>query len=56
MYEREAPTPVFTPQQHIVDIRSDTKKNDELCVSPQPTYAGTEKHPSGSCHNDLSWL
>ncbi|XP_046847550.1 zinc finger protein-like 1 homolog isoform X2 [Xenia sp. Carnegie-2017] len=48
MYEREAPTPVFTPQQHIVDIRSDTKKNDELCVSPQPTYAGTEKHPSGT--------
>ena len=48
MYEGEAPTPAFTPKQHVVDIRPESQQNAAVAPSPQATYTRLEKHASGN--------
>ena len=47
MYEGEAPTPAFTPKQHVVDIRPESQQNAAVAPSPQATYTRLEKHGGG---------
>lgn len=47
MYEGEAPTPAFTPKEHVVEVRPDVQKAAAV-ASPQATYPRAEKHGTGT--------
>ena len=48
MYEGVAPTPTFTPKQHVVDIRPESQQTAAAAPSPQATYPRMEKHGTGN--------
>lgn len=48
MYEGDAPTLAFTPQQHVVDARTDSQQAAAIDPSPQGTYTRLEKHGAGN--------
>ena len=48
MYDGVAPTPAFTPKQHVVDIRPESQQTAAAAPSPQATYPRTEKHGTGN--------
>ena len=47
MYEGEAPTPAFTPKEHIVEVRPEVQQAAAV-ASPQATYPRAEKHGTGN--------
>ena len=46
MHEGDAPTPSFTPKQHVVDIRTESQ-TAAAAPSPQATYPRLEKYNTG---------
>ncbi len=48
MYDGDAPTPAFTPKQHVVDIRPESQQTAAAAPSPQATYPRNEKHGTGN--------
>jgi hypothetical protein len=48
MYDGDAPTPAFTPKQHVVDIRPESQQTAAAAPSPQATYPRSEKHGTGN--------
>ena len=47
MYEGEAPTPAFTPKEHVVEVRPEVQQAGAT-ASPQVTYPRAEKHGTGN--------
>lgn len=47
MYEGEAPTPAFTPKEHVVEVRPEVQQA-AAAASPQATYPRAEKLGTGT--------